>query len=287
MVDGEVWSRCSSYSEKRNPCESLSSRHSSWDGLCDLQFVILDRYRFPYESTFSFSPLLSSPPLPALDVYMPPATQQAIANQYSKLSLEFVKKLRSSAKVNLGLVALTAISGAYVAGNDAGRAYNTFPKMGDNWVPDEIFDIIPWWKNFFENTAMVQFNHRVLALTTYTSLSVMFLRAMNSTAQWSVVPNLVRFAMNSVATMAGVQVGLGIYTLLTHVPIPIAAAHQAGSLALITCVIGLIHSLGYGKYVPESVTKNVVSKVGNVAKKAKEKFQPAASLADIKKRVDQ
>jgi heme a synthase len=223
----------------------------------------------------------------ALDVYLPPATQQATANQYSRLSLEFVKKLRTSAKFNLGLVAFTAISGAYVAGNDAGRAYNTFPKMGDQWVPDEIFDLIPWWKNLFENTAMVQFNHRVLALTTYTSLSVMIFRAMNSTAQWSVVPNLVRIAMNSVATMAGVQVGLGIYTLLTHVPIPIAAAHQAGSLALITCVIGLIHSLGYGKYLPESVTKNVVSKVGTVAKKAKEKFQPAASLADIKKRVDQ
>ncbi|XP_062081398.1 cytochrome c oxidase assembly protein COX15-like [Humulus lupulus] len=33
------------------------------------------------------------------------------------------------------LVGITAVSGAFVAGNDAGHAYNTFPKMGDTWIP--------------------------------------------------------------------------------------------------------------------------------------------------------
>lgn len=217
----------------------------------------------------------------ALDIYFPPSYHQGIANQFTRHALDFAKKTRSSAKLNLALVAVTAMSGAYVAGNDAGRAYNTFPKMGDNWIPYEIFDIIPWWKNFFENTAMVQLNHRILALTTYTSISLMALRAFTSTSQWTIIPQLTKFAMNSVATMAGVQVGLGIYTLLTHVPIPMAAAHQAGSLALITCLIGLIHTLGYGKYMPEHVTKNVSS----VLKKSKERFQPVGSLAEIKKRI--
>jgi heme A synthase len=229
--------------------------------------------------------LLSLPfsSFPALDVYFPAAYHQATANQFSRFTLDFVKKLRSSAKFNLALVGLTALSGAFVAGNDAGRAFNTFPKMGDEWIPGEIFDLDPWWINFFENTAMVQLDHRLLALTTYTSLSAMYLRAVSSNAHWPLVPNLVRIGMNSVATMAGVQVGLGIYTLLTHVPITMAVAHQAGSLALITCVIGLIHATGYGKMIPERVTKGVVAGVT----KTKEKFKPAATLADLKKRVEE
>eukprot|EP01035_Chromulina_nebulosa_P016867 gene16867-22354_t len=54
------------------------------------------------------------------------------------------------------LVGTTILSGAFVAGNDAGNAYNTFPKMGDNYIPDEIFEtnIKPIWRNLFENTAL-------------------------------------------------------------------------------------------------------------------------------------
>ncbi|TXG46635.1 hypothetical protein EZV62_027868 [Acer yangbiense] len=54
------------------------------------------------------------------------------------------------------IVGITAISGAFVAGNGAGRAYNTFPKMGDTWILDDIFDMKPLIRNFFENTSTVQ-----------------------------------------------------------------------------------------------------------------------------------
>lgn len=37
-----------------------------------------------------------------------------------------------------------------------GHAYNTFPKMGDTWIPDDIFDLKPLIRNFFENTSTVQ-----------------------------------------------------------------------------------------------------------------------------------
>lgn len=39
-----------------------------------------------------------------------------------------------------------------------GHAYNTFPKMGDSWIPDDIFDMEPLIRNFFENTSTVQVN---------------------------------------------------------------------------------------------------------------------------------
>ena len=44
-------------------------------------------------------------------------------------------------------------SGAYVAGNDAGRAYNTFPMMGDEWIPEGMWTLQPAWRNLVENTA--------------------------------------------------------------------------------------------------------------------------------------
>lgn len=53
-------------------------------------------------------------------------------------------------------------SGAFVAGLDAGLVYNSFPKMGDGWIPEEWMQLSPKVKNFFENPATVQFDHRLL-----------------------------------------------------------------------------------------------------------------------------
>jgi heme A synthase len=41
--------------------------------------------------------------------------------------------------------------------SELGRAYNTFPLMGDEIMPiDDMFTMEPKWRNFFENTATVQ-----------------------------------------------------------------------------------------------------------------------------------
>eukprot|EP01068_Selenidium_serpulae_P013895 Selendium_serpulae@DN6023_c0_g1_i1.p1 len=56
--------------------------------------------------------------------------------------------------------------GAFVAGNDAGYAYNTWPKMNEDWVPPEVVEAKSNPKNVFEDTAVVQFEHRMLAYST-------------------------------------------------------------------------------------------------------------------------
>ena len=61
-----------------------------------------------------------------------------------------------------GLVFITALSGALVAGMDAGLIYNTFPKMSGKWIPDDILALYPPLRNFTENPATVQFDHRIL-----------------------------------------------------------------------------------------------------------------------------
>ena len=64
------------------------------------------------------------------------------------------------------LTSVTIISGGFVAGLKAGKIYNTFPMMGDYWVPPGTMALEPFWRNFFDNMTTVQFDHRILAITT-------------------------------------------------------------------------------------------------------------------------
>ncbi|ERN19097.1 cytochrome c oxidase assembly protein COX15 isoform X1 [Amborella trichopoda] len=136
------------------------------------------------------------------------------------------------------LVGVTALSGAFVAGNDAGHAYNTFPKMGDSWIPDEIFELEPIFRNFFENTATVQLDHRILATATLLSIGGMWW----ATKKLDLHP-AVQSLIGSTLGMAALQVTLGISTLLSYVPVSLATAHQAGALTLLTLMLLLVHSV--------------------------------------------
>lgn len=164
-----------------------------------------------------------------------------------------VRRFARSTKVLAALVFLTALSGAFVAGLDAGLLYNEFPLMGGRIAPpaDELFspeyakaadksDI--WWRNIFENPTTVQFDHRCLAITTYACTTLMFL-ATRRPALRATLPPLTRKMATSAFAMANVQVLLGISTLLYLVPVPLAALHQAGSVALLTTLIHLVVSL--------------------------------------------
>lgn len=58
------------------------------------------------------------------------------------------------------LIFFTAVSGAFVAGLDAGLTYNSFPLMAGKVIPDDLFAFQPWLRNFTENPTTVQFDHR-------------------------------------------------------------------------------------------------------------------------------
>eukprot|EP01006_Ploeotia_vitrea_P036906 TRINITY_DN66072_c3_g3_i1.p1 TRINITY_DN66072_c3_g3~~TRINITY_DN66072_c3_g3_i1.p1 ORF type:complete len:428 (+),score=204.94 TRINITY_DN66072_c3_g3_i1:31-1284(+) len=139
------------------------------------------------------------------------------------------------------LVGITALSGAFVAGNQAGLIYNEFPKMGGRWVPEDIVDpaLKPAWKNVFENSTMVQFDHRVLAMSTLTAVTALWAfsrRVPLSRGQ--------RAAVNTALAVCGTQVTLGIATLLLLVPVELGVAHQAGALTLWSTFLWLMHTLG-------------------------------------------
>ncbi|XP_032516942.2 cytochrome c oxidase assembly protein COX15 homolog isoform X2 [Danaus plexippus] len=140
----------------------------------------------------------------------------------------------------------TAVSGAFVAGLDAGLVYNSFPKMGDNWIPDDILSFAPTIKNFTENPTTVQFDHRVLGTSTLIAATTLWLMARGRP-----LSPVARRVVNGVGAMAWLQVCLGIMTLVHYVPTPLGASHQAGSLVLLSLAIWLTHEIKLLKYIPK------------------------------------
>lgn len=186
----------------------------------------------------------------AFDILNSEGVAKATAKSLSNSTLQAATTIRRASLVNAALVATTVISGAYVAGNDAGRAFNTFPKMGDDWIPPDILSLTPIWKNFTENTATVQFDHRILALTTLASISGTFGYAKTACQGifWKECPKAAKMALHSVAGMSVFQVALGVGTLLMYVPVPLAVVHQTGALVLLTFSLGTAHSLRFSKF---------------------------------------
>jgi len=142
----------------------------------------------------------------------------------------------------LALIAITISSGGFVAGLKAGHAYNTFPLMGDQWLPPAGWMLEPGWRNLFENIATVQFVHRVLATTTFLAILVFWLKLLRQT-----LPRPAVTAAHLLMLMAVAQVGLGISTLLLLVPVPLAATHQAGALVLLTLALLVYYHLQAGE----------------------------------------
>jgi cytochrome c oxidase assembly protein subunit 15 len=98
------------------------------------------------------------------------------------------------------------------------------------------------WRNLFENPTTVQFDHRVLAMTTYIATALLYASSRRAAARAVLPPSALRSA-TSLFAMANVQVLLGISTLLYLVPVPLAAAHQAGSVALLTAALHVLLAL--------------------------------------------
>ena len=146
------------------------------------------------------------------------------------------------------MIVVTILSGGFVAGLKAGHAFNTFPLMGGQWIPPGYRVAEPFWLNFFETIPAVQFNHRWLAITTFVLVLLFALRAWRDDAM-----RMYRAAVGVLAMLALIQVSLGISTLVLHVPVVLAAAHQGAALALLTAALYLVfitrHLAGAGSSV--------------------------------------
>jgi cytochrome c oxidase assembly protein subunit 15 len=134
------------------------------------------------------------------------------------------------------LVFATAVSGAFVAGLRAGKIYNTFPMMGAGLVPSGYGQLAPWWRNLFENPSAVQFNHRLIATTTFVVAVLLW------SAFRRAVDERFRSRMRLVLLAALLQVTLGIATLLAGVPVWLGVMHQGGAVLFLTATLLALHA---------------------------------------------
>ncbi len=148
------------------------------------------------------------------------------------------RRLRRFSWIITASVAYMVITGGFVAGTHAGFAYNTFPLMNGHLVPPEIFMLEPWPLNFFNNMATVQFDHRLGAWLLALLVPWFWLGARRE----ALTPRA-RLNLALLAGMLALQIALGIGTLLLVVPVPLAAAHQAGAVLLLTAALLANHAL--------------------------------------------
>jgi cytochrome c oxidase assembly protein subunit 15 len=103
-----------------------------------------------------------------------PLVRRFKGNAVALTALVFLTALSGTATIRSShLVCSMIVTGAFVAGLDAGLLYNEFPLMGGRLIPpvEELYSPSygkqidgsdMWWRNIFENPTTVQFDHRVL-----------------------------------------------------------------------------------------------------------------------------
>jgi cytochrome c oxidase assembly protein subunit 15 len=149
-----------------------------------------------------------------------------------------VAALRRFGRAVTGLVFFMILTGGFVAGTHAGFAFNDWPFMHGRLVPQGLYALEPWWVNLFENLATVQFNHRLVAYFLCLVIPTYWFMARRQN-----LPTGTRRLFNLLLAMLAIQITLGITTLINFVPVPLAAAHQAGALLLLTLALLLNHAL--------------------------------------------
>jgi heme a synthase len=150
-------------------------------------------------------------------------------------------RLRALGVVCCAMVALTIVTGGFMAGTHAGFDYNSFPLMDGRLVPAGYARLQPLLRNVTENIAAVQFDHRLLAtLTAFTTAATVAFGLSVS------LPPIARLAVMALGMTVGVQYGLGVATLLLVVPVGLASAHQANAVLTLTASLVLLHLLRPG-----------------------------------------
>ncbi|KAF1313426.1 Cytochrome oxidase assembly protein, partial [Globisporangium splendens] len=123
----------------------------------------------------------------------------------SSTALKDIGEVRKYFQAVTALLVGTIIAGTEVAEIDAGKEYNTFPKMGKHWVPDGLFDQRPWLRNFYDNVALVQLDHRLLAVGSLAAYTAVYLKARKPNV-WQVLPEESKTAINVTMAAVGGQV---------------------------------------------------------------------------------
>lgn len=143
------------------------------------------------------------------------------------------------------LLIIQIIYGAFVAGLKAGYGFNTWPKMGEDWIPATAFTLKPMLLNMIENGVMIQFIHRTLGLLVLYYTVQFYFQAKKYTLKPRQKKWITLFLVSII-----LQVIIGIKTLMFMIPLPLALLHQFGALLCLSAGTTVLYHLT--KLTPES-----------------------------------
>jgi len=130
--------------------------------------------------------------------------------------------------------------GGLVAGLKAGLVSSTFPQMQNAWIPSTLWTLSPWYINFFENSFLIHFLHRWNGFILL--FGVIVLLVLVSKDRLSAV---LSGPMLIIILITLVQVMLGVLTILTQVPVPLASMHQTVAIFLFLGLLAAMHKMRY------------------------------------------
>lgn len=172
----------------------------------------------------------------ALDLIYP--KEKAETNQASKLKWPVI--------IFFILLIIQIIFGAFTAGHTQGdsskirpgQIWNTWPKMGEEWLPEQVYMEDGLFRNMFENPSGIQFTHRTLAIILCLVMVFIWFRSnklkLTKFQYWGIT--LLIYGLTA-------QFVLGVLTLIYNVPVVMGALHQTGAFFLFATSIYVIFHL--------------------------------------------
>jgi len=130
------------------------------------------------------------------------------------------------------VVIIQIIYGAFVAGLDAGKVYNSWPKMHDKWIAESVYAMEPFWSNFINGIAGVQFVHRTFAFVVVGLIIYIYYQSKKYT-----LLKTENIAINLLIVTVFFQMILGIITLVMGVPLWLGVLHQVGAFILLASTV--------------------------------------------------
>lgn len=130
------------------------------------------------------------------------------------------------------VVIIQIIYGAFVAGLDAGKVYNSWPKMNNDWIAESVYSMTPLWSNFVNGIAGVQFIHRTFAFVVLGLIIYIFYQSRKIQ-----LIQIEKNAINLLLITVFFQMALGIITLVMGVPIWLGVIHQLGAFILLASTV--------------------------------------------------
>lgn len=152
-----------------------------------------------------------------------------------------IKPLKILTHITMTVLMLQILMGGLVAGLKAGFIFNTWPLMGETFVPEHLLGYDPWYRSFIDSAVTTQFDHRIGAYILVIMTGLLFWK---SRAEEVSVP--VKRAVHIVTGVFLAQVLFGIIMLLNEVPVGLGTSHQGGGVACLMALVYLMHLQRHG-----------------------------------------